>query len=70
MNIVKLLTAAVFAFAILASPTFAEDQEAPCCAKAKQAGKECTHECCADAKKANKVCEKCGGKKEEAKKPS
>ncbi len=54
MNITKLLTAAAFAFA-LATPAFA----APCCDKAKAAGKECEHKCCVEAAKNGKECEKC-----------
>ncbi len=63
MNITKLLTATAFAFALLASPVFAET----CCEKAKTAGKECAHKCCADAAKESKVCKKCNPDKEEKK---
>jgi hypothetical protein len=56
MNITKLIALGAFAFAILVTPAFAE---APCCAKAKAAGKECAHPCCVEAKKAGKECEKC-----------
>jgi hypothetical protein len=69
MKIVKLLAAAAFMFAVLASPSFA-DQEAPCCVKAKEAKGECAHKCCVDKRKDNKVCERCGGKTEPKKKPS
>lgn len=55
MNITKFITAAAFAFAILATPALAET----CCEKAKAAGKECAHKCCVEATKAGKVCEKC-----------
>lgn len=67
MNIIRSITALVFAIALVAIPGFAEDKPAPCCAKAKEAGKECTHECCVKASKDKTVCEKCGGKKEEKK---
>jgi hypothetical protein len=33
--------------------------EAPCCAKAKKAGKTCDHACCVEAAKDNKACPKC-----------
>jgi hypothetical protein len=65
MKAIKSIIAVSCALAFLASVTFAAD--APCCAKAKAAGKECTHECCVKAAKDGKVCEKCGGKKEEKK---
>lgn len=35
---------------------------APCCQKAKDAGKTCSHKCCVAAAKSGKECEKCGGK--------
>jgi len=67
----KLLLPAVLALSLVATPAFAADQPAKCCAKAKEAGKECTHDkCCIEAAKNNTVCEKCGGKKDEQKKPS
>jgi hypothetical protein len=59
MNIPKLLTAAAFAFAVLAGSVNAEDKHAACCEKAKAAGKECDHKCCVEAKKENKECAKC-----------
>ena len=59
MNITKLIAAAAFAFAILATPAFAES----CCEKAKAAGKTCEHKCCVAATKEGKVCEKCNPKK-------
>lgn len=63
MNITKLVTATAFAFALLASPVFAES----CCDKAKAAGKECAHKCCVEAAKDSKVCTKCNPAKEEKK---
>jgi hypothetical protein len=71
MKIRSLLLATLVTFALVAPTGFAEDQPAKCCAKAKEAGKDCTHgECCVEAKKNNTVCEKCGGKKDDKKKPS
>jgi hypothetical protein len=66
MKAIKSLIALACAVAFLGSLAIAAD--APCCAKAKAAGKECTHECCVKAAKDGKVCEKCGGKTEEKKK--
>ena len=63
MNITKLVMAAAFAFAVLATPAFAET----CCEKAKAAGKDCTHPCCVKAVKDGKVCEKCNPPKKEEK---
>jgi hypothetical protein len=63
MNITKLITATAFAFALLASPVFAES----CCDKAKAAGKECAHKCCVEATKDGKVCAKCNPDKAEKK---
>ena len=65
-----MLLAPIIALSLLATPVFAEDQHAKCCAKAKEAGKDCTHECCVAAAKDKTVCEKCGGKKDASKKPS
>ncbi len=59
MKLAKLISAAAFAFALLANPAFAET----CCEKAKAAGKECAHPCCVKAVKDGKVCEKCNPKK-------
>ena len=39
----------------------AENKVAPCCAKAKADGKDCTHACCVEAAKEGKNCTKCGG---------
>ena len=58
MNITKLLLAGIFALVTTMS-SYAEDKKAPCCEKAKAAGKECTHPCCVKAKAEGKVCEKC-----------
>ena len=55
MNIVKLISAASFAFAVLSSPVMAES----CCDKAKAAGKDCAHPCCVEAKSKGEVCKKC-----------
>ncbi len=68
MKVLKLIPALAFAVALLASPALAEEKS--CCAKAKEAGKECTHKCCVAAKKDGKTCEKCNpksDKKEEKK---
>ena len=70
MNTIRLFTIAAVAFTLAATSSFAEDQHATCCLKAKEAGKECAHPCCVEAVKNKTVCEKCGGKKEEKKKPS
>ena len=59
MKLAKLISAAAFAFALLATPAIAET----CCEKAKAAGKECAHPCCVKAVKDGKVCEKCNPKK-------
>ena len=64
MNITKILTAATFAFALIAGSAFAADQT--CCEKAKAAGKECTHPCCVKAAKDGKVCTKCNPEKKDA----
>jgi hypothetical protein len=55
MNILKLISAASFAFAILSAPVLAES----CCDKAKAAGKACSHPCCVEAKAKGEVCKKC-----------
>lgn len=65
MKAIKSFIAVACALVFLGSVTLAKD--APCCAKAKAAGKECTHACCVKAAKAGKVCAKCGGKEEEKK---
>jgi hypothetical protein len=68
MKLIKSLTVFACAFALLAGPVLAaddtkKDADLPaCCAKAKKAGKECTHKCCAAAAKDGKTCEKCGKK--------
>lgn len=65
MKLIKMITVAAFALALLAGPAFAGDKT--CCEKAKEANKDCAHKCCADAKKDSKTCEKCNPKKEEKK---
>jgi hypothetical protein len=55
MNIIKLISAASFAFVVLSSPVMAES----CCDKAKAAGKDCAHPCCVEAKSKGEVCKKC-----------
>jgi hypothetical protein len=55
MNILKLISAASFAFAVFSAPLMAES----CCDKAKKAGKDCTHPCCVEAKGKGEVCKKC-----------
>ncbi len=69
MKFIKLITVALFAAALLASPAFSAEKAADktCCEKAKDAGKDCTHPCCVTAKKDGKTCEKCNPKKEEKK---
>ena len=62
MKAIKSLVAMACAVAFLASVSFAAD--APCCAKAKKAGKTCEHECCVKAAKDGKSCEKCGAKED------
>jgi hypothetical protein len=70
MKLIKSLTVFACAFALLAGTVLAAD-DAPkkdsdlpaCCAKAKKAGKECTHKCCQAAAKEGKTCEKCAKKK-------
>jgi len=64
MKITKILVAALFACALIASTTFAAEEKT-CCEKAKAAGKDCTHACCVAAKKDSKTCEKCNPKKAE-----
>lgn len=34
-------------------------KEGGCCAKAKKAGKVCSHPCCVEAEKKGEVCKKC-----------
>ena len=71
MSTLKLFIIVAIAGTALACPLQAgEDIHAKCCEKAKQAGKECEHPCCVDAKKKGEVCTKCGGKKDDKKKPS
>lgn len=66
MKLIKMITVALFAAALLASPAaFASDKT--CCEKAKADGKDCAHPCCVTAKKDGKTCEKCNPKKEEKK---
>jgi hypothetical protein len=75
MKLIKSLTVFACAFALLATVSVRAD-DAPkkasdlpaCCAKAKKAGKECTHKCCQAAAKDGKTCEKCA--KKSAKKKS
>jgi len=70
MKTLKLISAAAFAVAIMAGSSFGgDDPHAKCCADAKKAGKECTHECCVQANKDGKVCAKCAPQKDD-KKPS
>jgi hypothetical protein len=66
MKLIKTLSVAFFALALIAGPA-ALASEKTCCEKAKDAGKTCEHKCCVEATKAGKACEKCGGKKEEKK---
>ena len=55
MKLIKLLSAASFAFAVFSAPLQAES----CCDKAKAAGKDCAHPCCVEAKAKGEVCKKC-----------
>ena len=72
MKLIKLLTVAACAFALVAGSAMAQDKaekaKKSCCEKAKAKGETCTHPCCVEATKAGKVCEKCNPKKEEPKK--
>ena len=75
MKLIKSLTVFACAFALLAGPVLAandapkKDSDLPaCCAKAKKAGKECTHKCCQAAAKEGKTCEKCASKTKKEKK--
>jgi len=70
MKLIKLLTVAACAFALVAGSAMAEEKAAKktCCEKAKAKGEACSHPCCVEATKAGKVCEKCNPKKEEPKK--
>jgi hypothetical protein len=66
MKLIKITVAALFASALLLSPSFAAEEKS-CCEKAKAEGKDCAHPCCVTAKKDGKVCEKCNAKKEDKK---
>ncbi len=70
MKLIKLLTVAACAFALVVGSAMAEEKKAKktCCESAKAKGEECPHQCCVDAKKAGKSCEKCNPKKDEKKK--
>lgn len=50
-----------FAFADDANKEAKPAKAAACCAKAQEAGKDCTHACCVEAMEAGKNCAKCGG---------
>jgi len=81
MKLIKLLTVAACAFALVAGSAMAQEKKGSeklkgkivagsCCDKAQKAGKACTHPCCEEAAKDGKVCKKCNKpaeKKEEAK---
>ena len=70
MKIIKLLTTAAFAAAMMTVSSFGtEDPHAKCCVDAKKAGKECAHPCCVKAKKDEEACAKCAPAEGE-KKPS
>jgi len=66
MKVIKLVAVALFACALVAGTSFA--QEKSCCEKAKADGKDCAHPCCVTAKKDGKTCEKCNPKKDDKKK--
>ena len=74
MKLIKLLTVATCAFALVVGSAMAQDKPAPekakktCCQKAKAKGEACAHPCCVEATKDGKVCEKCNPKKEAPKK--
>jgi hypothetical protein len=73
MKLIKLLTVAACAFALVAGSAVAQDKPAKkqsCCDKAKAKGETCSHPCCVEAAKEKKVCEKCNPKKEEKKEES
>lgn len=61
----KALKLSVALFTILAAgltgALAAESKPAPCCAKAAQQGKTCTHACCVEAAKLGYHCVKCNG---------
>ena len=71
MKLIKLLTVAACAFALVAGSAMAQDKaekaKKTCCEKAKAKGEACSHPCCVEAAKEKKVCEKCNPKKEEKK---
>lgn len=66
MKLIKIMVVALFACALVAGSSFAEEKKT-CCEKAKAEGKECTHSCCVQAKKDGKTCEKCNAKKADKK---
>ena len=71
MKLSKILTTLAFAALFTGSLAFAADakkEDAPkpakaaaCCAKATEAGKDCSHACCTEARNAGKNCARCGG---------
>jgi hypothetical protein len=81
MKLIKLLTVAACAFALVVGSATADEKKAEkklkgkitagsCCDKKIKAGETCTHPCCVEATKEGKVCTKCNKqeeKKEEAK---
>jgi len=73
MKLIKILSVAAFALALLAGPVMADndkpaEKKQTCCEKAKAEGKECKHKCCVAAHKDGKSCEKCNPNKEDQKK--
>ena len=66
MKLMRILVAALFASALIAGTSFADEKKS-CCEKAKADGKDCAHPCCVTAKKDGKSCEKCNPKKDQKK---
>lgn len=72
MKLSKILTTLAIAALFTGGLAFAADdvkkedgpkpaKAAACCAKATEAGKDCSHACCTEARNAGKNCAKCGG---------
>ena len=76
MKLPKSISLLAIAALFTAGYAFADDAKdgakpakvAACCAKAQEAGKDCSHACCVEAMKAGNNCEKCGGSGAVAKK--
>jgi hypothetical protein len=67
MKLPKIISVLAIAALFTGGFAFADDAKkeegkaAACCAKAAEAGKDCTHACCTEAAAAGKNCAKCGG---------